>query len=233
MTFRPYPILTVLSVAVFAALIALGVWQLQRAQWKAGLIAEFEKAEASAPASLEEALCGSTSPLHRLVVSSKAAGPAVRVFGQDKNGDAGWRHFQAAPGCAAGDPPVLVETGWEPQNVTGQGGLSPVQPVANKHILLELPPKPMIASPNSPATNEWIWFDPEPMAKAIGQPAIDRRFILTALDGLPAYLTTTPPDRHIGYAITWFGLAAALLLVYAAFHMRAGRLRFTSGKAAS
>ena len=33
-----------------------------------------------------------------------------------------------------------------------------------------------------------------------------------------------PPERHLGYAITWWGLAAALVGVYLAYHLRAGRL---------
>jgi surfeit locus 1 family protein len=36
-----------------------------------------------------------------------------------------------------------------------------------------------------------------------------------------------PPERHLGYAVTWWGLAAALVGVYLAFHARAGRLVLT------
>lgn len=35
-----------------------------------------------------------------------------------------------------------------------------------------------------------------------------------------------PPQRHFGYAITWWGLAIALLGVYFALHKARGRLRF-------
>lgn len=35
-----------------------------------------------------------------------------------------------------------------------------------------------------------------------------------------------PPQRHFGYAITWWGLAMALIGVYLAFHHQKGRLRF-------
>ena len=35
-----------------------------------------------------------------------------------------------------------------------------------------------------------------------------------------------PPQRHFGYAITWWGLAMALIGVYPAFHHQKGRLRF-------
>ena len=34
------------------------------------------------------------------------------------------------------------------------------------------------------------------------------------------------PNNHLAYAITWFGLALALLAVYLVYHHRQGRLRF-------
>ena len=37
---------------------------------------------------------------------------------------------------------------------------------------------------------------------------------------------TLPPQRHFGYAITWWGLAIALFVIYAVFHHTQGRLRF-------
>jgi surfeit locus 1 family protein len=45
--------------------------------------------------------------------------------------------------------------------------------------------------------------------------------------GLPPGLAAMPPSRHVGYALTWFGLALTLIAVYLAFHHRAGRLMST------
>jgi surfeit locus 1 family protein len=35
-----------------------------------------------------------------------------------------------------------------------------------------------------------------------------------------------PPERHLGYALTWFGLAVMLMGVYIAYHINVGRLAF-------
>jgi surfeit locus 1 family protein len=35
-----------------------------------------------------------------------------------------------------------------------------------------------------------------------------------------------PPERHFGYALTWWGLAIGLIGVYLALHHQRGRLRF-------
>jgi surfeit locus 1 family protein len=59
---------------------------------------------------------------------------------------------------------------------------------------------------------------------------LNNRFYLRAFNGqLPDKLTRTPPVTHYGYAVTWFGMAIAFLVIYAAFHARAGRLRFGKG----
>ena len=50
-------VLTVCALAAFGILIALGVWQLQRRDWKNDLIARFEEALAS-PHSLRTAAAG-------------------------------------------------------------------------------------------------------------------------------------------------------------------------------
>ena len=36
-----------------------------------------------------------------------------------------------------------------------------------------------------------------------------------------------PPERHLGYALTWWGLALALVVIYVIYHIRAGRLSFS------
>jgi cytochrome oxidase assembly protein ShyY1 len=35
-----------------------------------------------------------------------------------------------------------------------------------------------------------------------------------------------PPARHLGYALTWYGLALVLIVIYLAYHISVGRLAF-------
>ena len=60
MYFRPFPILTIIAIPAMAALIALGVWQSQRAGWKAGLVQQFAEAAKAEPQSPDTALCTAT-----------------------------------------------------------------------------------------------------------------------------------------------------------------------------
>src|SRR5690349_7519588 len=110
MHFRPYPVLTVIAIPALALLVALGVWQSQRAEWKTRLIARFEEAAKADPQPPEAILCGGR-PEAGVVVSPPAGeGKTMRVFGHDAAGVAGWRRFQAVRlPCGA----VLAETGFD------------------------------------------------------------------------------------------------------------------------
>lgn len=226
MLFRPYPVLTVLALPIVATLVWLGIWQSSRASWKSDLIASFERAATAHPVSLAEAVCGDMDALGRVVGSHGADGPVLRVFGHNAASTAGWRSYQAAPACAGGAGAILVETGFDPL-VIGDLPIAPATRVAATRFMVEaFPERSFMAAGNLPDRNEWHWFDAPAMAGSLGVPAIDTRYILVPFTGLPDYLTRTPPSRHIGYAVTWYGMAAAFVLIYAAFHARAGRLRF-------
>ncbi len=54
--FRPYPGVTIATVIATAILVGLGVWQLQRLQWKLALIAEVESHMTAPPLPLSQAL---------------------------------------------------------------------------------------------------------------------------------------------------------------------------------
>jgi surfeit locus 1 family protein len=86
----------------------------------------------------------------------------------------------------------------------------------------------MFAAANSPETNDWHWFDAAQMAAALGVSQINDQLYLAAMpETMPLHLTRTPPATHIGYSATWYGMAMAFVVIYAVFHARAGRLRFT------
>jgi surfeit locus 1 family protein len=224
MMFRPLPILTLVTIPVLAALIALGVWQLDRAQWKAGLIADFERTSAAPPEKFDAALCSASNAEGKVVEPPAAAGKSLRMFGHDAAGDSGWRGFQAVR-LSCGKT-VLAETAFEQLTMGAEQG-PPAMPVAATRYLVEAwPGKQWMAAENTPASNEWHWFDAPAMAQAVGASDLDARYVVTPLAGMPDHLTRTPPSGHIGYAVTWFGIAIGLIVIYALFHARAGRLRF-------
>ncbi len=229
MYFRPYPVLTLFAVPALIALVALGVWQAQRAGWKAERIAALEQQLAAPPLRVDEA-CAAGLPDGRTITPPAGEGPEIRLFGHNNSGETGWKRFQAAALCGR---LLLVQTGFDALDIGGPGGRIPrPQPSPpDRFIIQPWPGKPFMPGANNPAKNEWYWFDAPAMAAALGQPQLDARAIIVPLDGKPDFLIRTPPETHVGYAVTWFGMAVAFAVIYGLFHMRAGRLRFGRKKA--
>ena len=74
------------------------------------------------------------------------------------------------------------------------------------------------------------------MARAAGYARSEPHFIAARYAGQPSRPNPfahasdpLPPERHVGYAITWWGLAAGLVVIYALLHVRRGRLSFKRG----
>lgn len=227
MYFRPFPVLTVLAIPALAALVTLGVWQSQRAGWKADEIAAFAERASAQPQPVDQVCLDGLVP-GEIVAPPQATGPAIRVFGHAASGAAGWRRFQAATLC---NQDVLVQTGFEPLQIGGPGAALPASPEVrpDRFIIAPWPERPFMAAPNAPERNEWHWFDGPAIAAAAGLKSLDTRVLVAPLEGTPDYLVRTPPETHIGYAVTWFGMAIAFVVIYGLMHMRAGRLRM--GKA--
>jgi surfeit locus 1 family protein len=240
MVFRPLPVLTTVTVALLAALLALGMWQAQRAQWKADLIEEYETSAVQAPESLEAVLCQDRSErpisgqdISRRLILAESAAP-LRVFGHSETGVAGWRLFAPIepPACAMERGAILVEIGLEPL----KAGTLPTperEGLAERYRVAPWPARSWLAADNAPPDNDWHWFDAAAMTQQLGVGRLNDGILLVATRGLPDHLRRTPPSRHIGYSATWFGMAIALAVMYLAFHIRAGRLRFSKASASS
>ena len=104
---------TIIVVTAVAIMIGLGVWQLQRAQWKDGLIARYARAQNLPP------IAWPTAPLREseLPLFRHATGVCVRPLGRrtasgtNRAGEPGYVHIID---CAAGGPGgrMSVEVGW-------------------------------------------------------------------------------------------------------------------------
>lgn len=224
MQFRPFPILTAFAIPALILLLMLGFWQAQRAGWKAAEVAAFEQKLAAPPIEIAD-ICAQGFAEQQIMSDPPAAGAAVRVFGSRASGKHGWRLFQASAMCGK---PILIQSGFEELVIGGPGGVSPAppEPWPDRYIVAPWPEKAFMASENAPEKNEWYWMDAPAIATALDQPDLDTRFVVLPLDGMPDFLVRTPPETHVGYSVTWFGMAIAFVVIYGLFHMRAGRLQF-------
>jgi surfeit locus 1 family protein len=239
--FRPHPWLTLASLPAFALLVVLGNWQMDRMAWKHDLIATVEARTMLNPAPLPEVLAKTAAtpdaieyrPVRVEGVFDHAR--EIHVFAYRGKGQAGY-HIITPLATAQGW--VLVNRGFVPTSrkdaaTRAAGQVEGVVTVTG----LARPPgaRGPFTPPDDPQGNVWFARDVDAMAAHLGidlaAPVIVEADASPNPGGLPQGGITQVEfrDNHLGYAITWYGLAAALLFVYAGLHLSQGRLRLGRG----
>jgi surfeit locus 1 family protein len=221
------------ALAGFAVLVALGTWQLQRLQWKEALIATIGERVAALPAPLAqvEAQFARTADIEYqpVTVSGTLRHDSERHFFATWQGQSGF--FVYTPLRLDDGRFVFVNRGFVPYDrkdpMTRQQGLIGGEITLTGLARAALDEKPSAIVPdNQPETNIFYWKDIETMAASAGLPAAADvvPFFVDAGDaptpgGLPIGGVTIIdlPNNHLQYAMTWYGLAAALLAVLVAW----------------
>lgn len=222
MIFRPW--LTLVVVPALAVLIALGVWQVQRREWKHALVARIEGQVAAPPRDLVEVLTGPEAERAYARVEADGhidAARAAHLFAPAGQGAADYRVIAALDYGDGRD--ILVDLGTiteaEKAALTG-----PVPPGAAGRVHVEGILRPSdtpgwFDAPPDLRANRWYVRDVAAIATALGVPNAPPYILQneTPLEGgLPRPVPFRPdlPDNHLAYAATWFGLALVLLVIY-------------------
>ena len=228
--------LTIATLIAMAILIGLGVWQLQRLKWKEGLLAHVAALQSAKAVDIGQVL-DRLSDAHdadftrvSVICPGLASAPFVELYGI-RDGQAGVRLISACPVAASRFRTVLVDRGFVADSVSAR---PPVDPAAKAPVrlvgVLRVPERGNFVTPkNQPG--RWYTRDAGAMARQLNAPLPAPVFLMaeTATNpewpGLvPAPLPADIPNNHFDYALTWFGLAAALACVYAADLIRRRKL---------
>ena len=225
---------TLFTVPAVLVLLALGTWQVQRLFWKEALIAE-RQAGLAAPVTPWSEAADRLGELywHRLSAQGRFLNDRELVLAaRSMNGNPGY-HI-VAPFAIEGGPVLLVDRGWVPLDRKNPGTRSQGQPEGLVTVTGILRPghQPNWLTPdNQPDKNFWFWIDIPAMARAVA--AEDRAVMAAYLEadatpnsgGLPIGGQTRIdlPNDHLQYAITWYALAVALIVIYILYSRGAGR----------
>jgi surfeit locus 1 family protein len=232
--FKPYPGVTIAAVIAAAILIGLGIWQLERLQWKLALIAEVNGHMAAAPISLDQALkMDADSTQYRRVVLSGRFDNAKESY-VFTTGAAGEPVYHVlAPFLTDDGRALLVDRGFVPKDRLDPTSRTPVEGEAKIVGVWRVPDAPGAFTP-VPDRAHRIWYarDLQGITAAdhikLAAPVVIEADATPNPGGWPKGGQTVVSFRneHLSYAVTWFGLAAGLIGVYLAFHISKGRLRW-------
>src|SRR5579863_7648243 len=232
--FRPYLGVTIAAVIAAAILIGLGVWQLQRLQWKLGLIAEVNGHMAAPPISLDDVLRMNPdgAQYRRVALSGRFDNSReAYVFTTGAGGEPVYHvltPFRTDDGRV-----LLVDRGYVPNDKRDPATRVAVEGETHLIGVWRVPDAPGAFTP-APDTVHRVWYarDLRGIAAAdhiqLAAPVVIEADAAPNPGGWPKGGQTVVSFRneHLSYAVTWFGLAAGLIGVYFAYHMSKGRLRW-------
>ncbi len=204
------------TLMMLLVLLALGAWQVRRLAWKEAILARIAAAEA-APAVSLPAVPG---PFLKVSATGHFLPNPAALYGVEVRDSVagvptmGWQHLVP---FVTGGRVILVDRGWVPDDVAAPAPAGSVT-ITGYARPTEQPRR--FGASDDPARRQFFTLDPARIAAALGLPPV-APFTLVALGPtrpgvfpVPAEHLPEPPNNHLSYAITWFGLAAALLVVF-------------------
>jgi surfeit locus 1 family protein len=235
MTFRPYPGFTIACVLLFAILCGLGFWQLERLQWKLALIAQVNGNMAAAPVSLGDILAmDQAAAQYRHVTLHGHFDHAKEAYVFTT--DAGAAVYHVLTPFTADDGRVLmVDRGEVPKGKLNPASRTEGNITGDTQVtgIWRTPDAPGSFTPQPDAAQR-IWYarDLTGIAAAydlkLAAPVVIEADATPNPGGWPkgGKTVVTFRNQHLGYAITWFGVAIVLLGVWLAYHISRGRIAF-------
>ncbi len=226
--------LGLVALAMVAVLVGLGVWQLRRGAEKHALIAALTERLAAEPVILPAptdwaALSPARDEFRRVSLSAAYEGPDAMVYssGSAVRPDVGLGTWAFLPARLTNGRTLVVNAGFVQNTMQDRSqqdhAVKPLvtgQPVVMTGYL-RFPEKAGALTPAS-SRDKRLWFsrDIGAMAQVLGWGNV-APFYIDLETPVPASGVPKPgpldvhlKDDHIQYAITWFGLAAAVLFTF-------------------
>lgn len=224
--------LTITTAVGLAVLVGLGLWQLQRLEWKDSVIDRIEARTEKRPVTLERALELAEErpnpnyfPVH---VEGRFHHDRERyLYALSLDGEPGWHVI--TPFETVGGEVVLVDRGFVPEALRDpatrpEGQIADAVGVTG---LIRTPEKPGFFIPeNEPDTNQWFSRDLAAMNRSMfpgGNVQVAPFFLEARESDVPGgwpqggQTRLTLTNNHLQYALTWFGLAVALVVIYGVY----------------
>jgi surfeit locus 1 family protein len=228
MIFRPrfWPTLT--TAVMLALLLGLGTWQVQRYGWKSDLVAKLKaRSEATAIALPEMPMDLEKIEFQRVRVSGAFLHEhEFFLLGRSLRGRPGL-HVLTPLRRADGKGHALVDRGWIPfeRRMPATRAAGQVDGEVVFEGIVHLVKGPGTFTPeNNPKGNNWYFVDPAAMARVADLDALPGYYVLSGAKDtpggypVPSQWRVDIRNNHTEYAITWYLLAVALVVIYVLYH---------------
>jgi surfeit locus 1 family protein len=216
---RLWPLLLATAIGLII-LCSLGTWQVFRLAEKTKLIAQLEARMDSAPITLADALDRQAKgeDIEYVKVSARGRLDTSHAIAKISSfdGKPGWEII--APFTSEDGILVLVDAGASGEKQVGAQNAENLVGIIRPHKK----GRGYFDNDNDPVGNIWYWWDIPEMLSVAAVPS-EAKVAPFILQRLPSPAEQIAPfagapkvelsNNHFGYALTWFGLAAALLAV--------------------
>jgi surfeit locus 1 family protein len=224
--------LTVATLLGLALLIGLGMWQLQRLEWKEGIIARIEARTERKPMSLQQAIAltreGGNTAYYPVQAEGRFHHSRERyLYAMSLDGEPGWHVI--TPLETVDGTFVLVDRGFVPEALRDPSSrrLGQIEEVVTVTGLVRTPEEQSAFIPdNDDEANQWFSRDLPAMARSMfpgGTVQVAPFFLEAGPSEVPGGWPEGGQTRlkldnnHLQYAITWFGLALCLVVIYGVY----------------
>jgi surfeit locus 1 family protein len=212
-----------LAALLAAFLVGLGVWQLHRLTWKLAILAEIRAAEARPGIPLSDHPGPyAPGPYAKVSVIGRLRPELAALYGDQVEtteqglAEGGQLIVPLARGHA---PAILVDLGWVPLADRHPASLS--AGLTSLAGYLSPPDRPgLFSAPDDVPGRRFYTLDPARIGVALGLPSV-APFTLIVLGRrepgiypMPAEHLPHPPNNHLEYALTWFGLALVVVFEF-------------------
>lgn len=213
----------IMTLGLFGVLIFLGIWQMQRLEWKTQLLERIKERQAAAAVELPTDLAIPGQLEFRRVALEGRFQPSreAHLFTTNNFGVPGYHIY--APFRLKDGRVLIVNRGWVPENLR----LPETRPESRLDGplrlsgVVRLSREPGWFTPdNDPGANIWYYADLEAMAAYLGVKGALPLFVELDRGSAPGdwprggVSRLNIPNNHLVYAITWFSLAVILLVIF-------------------
>ena len=209
------------TLVMLVILISLGIWQLHRRAWKADILAQIDAAE-------------------RLPAIPMPPEPGafqkVRLEGRlrtDLQASYGFEVRDGKPGTQLivplerpGQPTVLVDLGFLPDAAPHP---DPLENRAVEGFIRPAEQAGSFAGKDDPAQRRFYTLNPTAIAASLGVGNVAPYTLVALAPAVPGQIPEPshafprPPNDHLNYALTWFGFAVTLSIVFGLYARKALR----------